>query len=219
LKENQTTLKTNSDLRQGYSSIIRNKTFLSYVSMFALLSCGEWCFMTTVPLLYKNTLHLNAEKIGFLMSLSAGFYILGTLLTNQLLKKISIDAVLRLGIKLSTAASILLLYFHWTDHYQALFISVTFGIYLLGASLLWGPTTSRALQCYETNRGAASAVRSLLLIGFFTLGSYLGTLIESNLLHLSIVMIFVSLASAKVYYSKPLANQRRDLREKVLIEV
>ena len=32
-----------------YLRILQNKTFISYIALFGLLNCGEWCFLTLAP--------------------------------------------------------------------------------------------------------------------------------------------------------------------------
>ncbi|VEE02717.1 multidrug effflux MFS transporter [Legionella longbeachae] len=185
-----------------YSKILTNKLFVSYVSLFALLACGQWCFLTMAPFLYENTMHLSADKVGFLMALSASFFIMGTTLASRLLNKLGIDRLISMGTKLSTFSGAILLGFHFTGIYNPIFTSLAFGFYLFCAALLWGASSSRALQCYEEQRGAASSIRSLLMIGFFAAGSYLGTLIKNDsLLDVSIILIILSISSISVHFS------------------
>lgn len=224
-KEKSEAKKSTLNFVNTYTPIIKDKIFLSYIAMFALLACGQWCFLTIAPILYKNTLNLSSDKIGYLMSFSALFFIFGTTIANRLIKKTGIDFLLSLGAKLSFAASLVLLFFHVTNLLNALLISVTFGMYLFGAALLWGSSSSRALQCYETNRGSASAIRSLLMIALFTLGSYLGALINNNnLLQIAALMSIFSLLSIKIYHSRALSTHRSQLnlqsnRSRSLIEL
>ncbi|MGQ3890786.1 multidrug effflux MFS transporter [Legionella sp. CNM-4043-24] len=186
---------TSQTIKQ-YADIMKNKLFVSYVSLFALLACGQWCFLTMSPFLYKNIMHLSADKIGLLMTLSASFFILGTGLASRLLNRLGVDKLLGMGTKLSMLSGLMLLGFHLFGIYNPILISLTFGFYLFCASLLWGASSSRALQCYEEQRGAASAVRSMLMIVFFAAGSYLGSLIRNDsLLDVSIVLITISISS------------------------
>ena len=183
LPENRLTTRKINTTRQAikqYRRILRNKLFVSYVSLFALLACGQWCFLTMVPFLYINIMHLSADKVGLLMALSASFFILGATLASRLLNRLGVDRLLGIGTKLSILSGLTLLGFHLFGIYNPILISLAFGFYLFCASLLWGASSSRALQCYEEQRGAASSVRSLLMIGFFAVGSYLGILIRND---------------------------------------
>ncbi len=56
--------------------------------------CGQWCFLTIAPFLYKNIMHLSADKVGLLMALSASFFILGATLASRLLNRLGIDKLL-----------------------------------------------------------------------------------------------------------------------------
>lgn len=212
LPENRLKTQKNNSTRQAikqYTNILRNKLFVSYVSLFALLACGQWCFLTMVPFLYKNIMHLSADKVGLLMALSASFFILGATLASRLLNRLGIDKLLSIGTKLSTLSGLILLGFHLFSIYNPILISLAFGFYLFCASLLWGASSSRALQCYEEQRGAASSVRSLLMIGFFAAGSYLGTLIRNDsLLDVSIVLIIISISSIVLHFATVLENQK-----------
>lgn len=192
-----------------YTKILTNKLFVSYVSLFALLACGQWCFLTMAPFLYENIMHLSADKVGFLMALSASFFIIGTALASLLLNKLGVDKLLGIGTKLSILSGVILLGFHLFSLYNPIFTSLAFGFYLFCASLLWGASSSRALQCYKEQRGAASSIRSLLMIAFFAAGSCLGTLIRNdNLLDISIVLIILSISSIAVHFSIMLENRK-----------
>ena len=196
-----------------YGEMLRNKLFISYVSLFALLACGEWCFLTILPFLFTHKMHLSEDKIGFFLSLSASFFILGALIAPRFLKQLGIVRLLSIGTTASVLSGIILLSMHFLSTYNPLFISLAFGFYLFCGALLWGSSSSRALQCYEEQRGSASAVRSLLLVSFFAVGSYLGTLIRNDtLLDISLMLIFFSISSMLLCFSITLMNRRVTLR-------
>lgn len=191
-----------------YTGILSNKLFIAYVSLFALLAYGQWCFLTVAPFFYANKMQLSEDKIGFYISLSALFFILGASLTTQLVQRFGVDKLLHTAIKLPVLSGITLLVFYFLDIVHPALIAITFGCYLFNIALLWGICTSRALQCYEHQRGAASAIRSLLMISFFASGSSLGTLINSEeLLGISVVLILFSIGSIMLYAAVILKNQ------------
>lgn len=211
LPENRPTTKipSASHAIKQYSKIIRNRVFVSYVSLFALLACGQWCFLTIAPFLYKKTMQLSADTIGIFMSLSTTFFIIGASLASRLLTRFGTDGVLSMSTKLSILSGVMLLGLHVFELYNPLLISVSFGFYLFCGSLLWGASSSRALQCFEESRGAASSIRSLLMICFFSAGSYLGTLISNDsLLDISIILILLSISSFVLHFTIVVGNSR-----------
>ena len=154
------------------------------------------CFLTIAPFLYKNTLHLSEDKIGLLMAISSSFYIIGGMCSPALLTRLGINTFLGVASSFSILGGLLLLGIHFMELYNALLITAAFGLYIFFTSLVWGASTSKALQCFDEQRGSASAIRSLLIIGFFTTGSYIGSLINNdNLVDISIVLIVVSVLS------------------------
>lgn len=193
--------KMDKNVFQIYANMISNKIFTSWIYIFAFLACGQWCFITIIPFFYKDELGLTAPTIGSLMTFSSMFFITGTFSVNKILRYISVDMLIKLGTKISILGGIGLLLLHFFNYYSSILISLNFGIYLLGASLLWGSSSSKALQCFKESLGSASAVRSLLLISFFSLGGYLGTVISSkNLLFVSILLIICSITSAFIHH-------------------
>ncbi|CAM3716966.1 putative multidrug resistance protein, MFS superfamily [Legionella longbeachae NSW150] len=184
------------NILKTYKSILLDKAFTSNILMFGILASGEWCFLTVIPVYFKQKYNIPSIQIGYLLSISASFYISGTFITSYLLKKISIDSVIKIGVILCVIASLILICFHFININSPLYTSLIFGFYLMSAALLWGTTATRALQNYTVNKSTASAARVLILIGCCAFGSFLGTIIEvTNTLEVSIFLLIFSLIS------------------------
>jgi MFS transporter, DHA1 family, multidrug resistance protein len=192
-----------------YGTIVKNKTFLSYIALFGLLNCGEWCFLTVAPFYYAH-IQISPDIIGILFMLIAIGFVLGSLLASILMKHIGIDKTIQLGIQLSLFSSLMLLggeYMHFST-YQ-MFNTITIGLYVLGSALLWGGTTSRALQCFDYYRSSASAVRSLIVLCFAAFGTYSGRLLNHTSLYpIGFFLLFVSVCALLVFYNRELTAER-----------
>lgn len=192
-----------------YLRIIKNKTFISYIALFGLLNCGEWCFLTVAPFYYANK-NIPANSMGYLLMCTFMGFFLGSLVATRLFKLFGIDKTINIGIQLALVSSVALLageYFHWSEH--QLFNALDMGLYISSSALLWGGTTSRALQCFEEHRGAASAIRSLLLLCFSSFGTYFGRLIShTTLLHIGFFLFFMALCTLLVFNNKELKAER-----------
>ena len=204
--------KTTSSLKirlLTYKQIIKNKTFVSYITLFGLLNCGEWCFLTIAPFYYAEK-NIPTNTMGYLLMFSSMGFVCGSWSASRLFKLFGIDKTIRCGIQLGIFSSILLLmgeFFHWNTHqsYNALVI----GLYISSSALLWGGTTSRALQCFEECRGAASAVRSLILLCFSSIGSYVGRFIpHETLLPIGFFLLLAALLALIVFNNKELKAYR-----------
>lgn len=195
-----------------YKTIIKNKTFISYIALFGLLNSGEWCFLTIAPFFYAQK-NIPVNSMGVLLMMSSMGFLFGSLLASRLFKLIGIDETIHCGIQLALFSSSLLVlgdYFHWNTNqfYNALVI----GLYISSSSLLWGGTTSRALQCFEDCRGSASAIRSLILLCFSSLGTFSGRLLpHTSLLPTGFFLFFAGLCALLIFNNKEFKSQRMSI--------
>lgn len=192
-----------------YGLILKNKTFISYIALFGLLNCGEWCFLTMAPFYYAHK-QITPDHMGLLLMITAMGFVLGSLLSTQLFKLLGIDKTIHIAIQIALASSLMLLigeYRHWND-YQ-LFNAIILCIYILSSALLWGGTTSRALQCFDNYRGSASAIRSLILLCFTAFGTFSGRLVSNeNVYAVGFFLLFMALCSLIVFHNKELKAER-----------
>lgn len=192
-----------------YGRIMTNKTFVSYIALFGLLNCGEWCFLTVAPFYYER-IHIAPDVMGLLLMVTSIGFVLGTLIASQLGARFGIDKTISFGIQFAIVSSLIFLggeYFHW-DKYQ-LFNSTVIGLYILSSALLWGGTTSRALQCFDEFRGSASAIRSLILICFSAFGTYSGQLLNHNNLHqVGFFLLIMALCALIIFNNKEMKVER-----------
>jgi MFS family permease len=181
-----TTLKT-------YGAIITDKPFLFYISFFCLLGSVEWCYLTMIPFYFENTLHISPNVFGLYLSTSAAFYALGAVVTPWLLKRIGINRALALGLKITFFAGLLMLFISFFLATYPLLIALAMGLYFFGTSIAWGPSVSRALQRFEADRGAASAVRSFLNMTAFATGGFVGSFLDdSTLVVLALLVVMMA---------------------------
>lgn len=181
-----TTLKT-------YGTIITDKPFLFYISFFSLLGSGEWCYLTIIPFYFENTLHISPNVFGLYLSTSAAFYVLGSVVTPWILKHIDLNRTLAFGLKITFGAGLFMLFISLFMASYPLLIALAMGLYFFGTSIVWGPSVSRALQRFEEDRGAASAVRSFLNMTAFATGGFVGSFLnDSTLVVLALLLILMA---------------------------
>jgi Bcr/CflA subfamily drug resistance transporter len=178
-----------------YKTILKNKTFLLYISFYCLVSVGEWTYLTVIPFYYENTLNLTPDVFGVYISSSAFFIVMGTLITPVLLNWIQFEKTLYIGIIFTLIGSGALLLISFLFPHSALFIIFFAGVYLCGKSVIWAPTTSRALQEFDEMRASASAARGLILMSSFAIGGYIGSIAnDKSMFQTSLCMLLMALA-------------------------
>lgn len=192
-----------------YRRIIQNKTFISYITLYGLLTCGEWCFLTLVPFYYDHK-HISADHMGILLMVTSMGFVFGSLLASHLFKRLGVDKTIGIAIQLALISGVMLLigeFLHSNNH--QIFNALVLGLYIFSSALLWGGTTSRALQCFDDYRGSASAIRSLILLCFTALGTYFGQLVShENLYQVGFFLFFTALCALIVFNNKELKAER-----------
>jgi MFS family permease len=183
-----------------YRNIITNTRFISYISLFALLSLAEWCYLTLIPFYFENSLHLPPHIFGLYISGGASFYLLGAAFTPMILNWLGLRKTLSSGIILSLIGSSLLFFISLLAPTFPLFIAFSVGLYFFGTAIVWGPSVSKALQCFEDSRGAASAVRSFLITAASVMGGMMGSIMDdSSILFLSLFMLTMAMGCWIIY--------------------
>jgi DHA1 family bicyclomycin/chloramphenicol resistance-like MFS transporter len=143
------------------------------------------------------------------MCSSLGF-VLGSLLASKLFKWLGIDKTIKLGIQLALLSSLILLTGEWMNwNTYPLCTALNMGLFISSSALLWGGTTSRALQCFTEHLGAASAIRSLILLCFALFGTCFGKILpHDSLFAVGLFLLITSLTAFLVFHNKELKAER-----------
>lgn len=162
-----------------YQKIIKNKSFLFYISFFSLLSCGEWCYLTSIPFYLENSLQIPPYILGLCIAMTSLFYISASLLCPLILNYLGAVRIIFLGVNISLIGSFFFFFINFFPLKSPFLIAAAIGPYFFGMALIWGPSMSKALQCFKKTKGAASAVRSIILISSGMLGGFIGSFFHS----------------------------------------
>ena len=125
---------------------------------------------------------------------------MGSILTPTILSWLGTLKTLAFGIFLCLIGSLLLVGISLFAPTFPLLIVLAIGLYFFGTAIIWGPSISRALQCFEGARGAASAVRSFLITTAAVLGGILGSLLDdSSIVPLSFFMLIMAMGCLVIF--------------------
>lgn len=199
----ETTKKTtqNTHFITQYKSVLKHRIFILTVLTFSLLCVGEWCYLTLAPFIFEKTLGLTVSECGSTISAIACSYFFVALLTPWFIKYFGINKTIIISVALSCIGATELIVCFLLQFNSVICVALGLACYLSGLSLVWGPTATKALQCFEQSRGIASSTRSLLLCGCCAVGSSLGaTLSFKSILPLALCLFACALTSALCYY-------------------
>jgi DHA1 family bicyclomycin/chloramphenicol resistance-like MFS transporter len=193
---------------KSYALIFKNKKFIAYIMLSGCLMCGELCYLTVIPFFLQLNFHLTAEFIGIYISIISVAYIIGTFLASQLVHSVGIHKTILLGIFLSFLGAFVLLLLSIFPYNSVTFMVLATGLYMSGPALIWGPSTSAALQLFTNQRGSASAVRSLITHCSMGAGGVAGSLMSDfELKPLAIFLIVMCLFSLLFFYTLSVTKQ------------
>jgi len=194
----------------NYQYHFSNRQFLAYIALFGFLVCGEWCYFTVAPFYFQNTLHIHPEQFGLYLSSSAMFYLVGTALTSFALTHVTPHTVLRWGILICIVTSSLLVFMGLVYPTSPVFITLFFGLFLMGNAAVWGPSTSLAIGSAKKAKGSASSIRSLILCGASSLGGLAGSVINDRfLLPMAVVILTSSMISYWIFNNIPKSENEK----------
>ena len=193
-----------------YATILSHKKFLSYASLYAVLISGITCYLTVIPFYFEKSLDMNPESTGIYMALAGAGYILGTFITNYFLKHHGVDKAIAWGVGLALLGGLLLLTTGFILPTFPTIIAGSMGVLFVGESLIWSSATSRALQCFSENQGAASAVRSIVVMSFITFGGLMGSALDDlTLVPMATFIMMTAVAALIIFNTKTLREDRR----------
>jgi DHA1 family bicyclomycin/chloramphenicol resistance-like MFS transporter len=93
----------------GYGRLLRNRAFMGYTLTAGLLLGGIFAFVTEGPFLLIDRLGVPTERYGLYNAVVVGAYFLSSLTANRLVKRVSIDRLLGVGLAIQAASAAALL--------------------------------------------------------------------------------------------------------------
>jgi DHA1 family bicyclomycin/chloramphenicol resistance-like MFS transporter len=188
----------------NYWTILTHRAFLCSVMTFAFLVAGEWAFLTLGPFYFGNTLELSPDVFGIYITISGTGYILGTYLTPRIMTWVGLDKTMLVGMWFALMGCAYLSLNISVGLNSAIYVCFAIGLFFFGASLAWGPSTAKALQCFDHIRGSASAVRGLILTSAATFGGFVGSRLDySTLIPLIVFLLIMTAGSILMFYLGP----------------
>ncbi|AIL12919.1 hypothetical protein IM40_04380 [Candidatus Paracaedimonas acanthamoebae] len=190
-----------AEVIHSYTVVFKNKKFLAYIILYSCLICGELCYLTIIPFFFQSRMYLTSDFIGIYISSVSIAYFAGTFLASQTIQRIGVNKSILVGIIVAFIGALTLLFLSF---FQSLFlipILLAIGFYMAGAALVWGPTTSAALQLFTERKGAASAVRSLVITSALGIGGFVGSVLDDfSIKPLAIFLVLMCILSLFLYF-------------------
>lgn len=187
----------------GYTSILKNKRFLSFAVPMALALASLVIWIIGIPFVVAEYYKYSVIVLGILQLIVFSSFIVGARFLKMLLDKYSPTHVLKIGFSVATLGSVLLLLLAYLVPQYIFVITIGMVISGFGLSFCFGPSNRMAIASDNSPMGYRTAVYSIVQNFFMVFGTVLYTFVNSitilNLASCVVVGSILSLMLARRY--------------------
>lgn len=187
-----------SNLKLEYKEIVLNKQFMRYCLIFGLTVAGIIAWIATSPVYLMIENKFSPEEFGYAQIPVFGGFILGALIIRVCVDKISLQALLKLGLFTCCMGSVIVLATAIIDRSFTSAVIIGMSIYGTGFATMASPVARLAFNSTSGGKGVVSAVYSssmLLMSSFITLAISVidcgGLIVFASLVNLMMIMSLI----------------------------
>ncbi len=149
-------------LGRSYGALLLGRRYLGYSLVLAAAMGGLFAFITAGPFVFIDRLGVATNHYGLYQAVVVLAYFFGSLAANRGVDRMGIETLLRLGLGLMVAATLVppLLLVLGLEH--PLTLTLGFALYALGMGPLFATAPVQALDAAPAARGAAAAMLGTL---------------------------------------------------------
>ena len=151
---------------------------------------GILAWLTTLPFLLQDVVHLTPVEFGWVAAIAGLFFIVGGLINAMIVERFGLRRMLMIGLLIMLFGSIVMLFYgliHWID---TMVIMIPVVIYIIGSSFVFSNAYAGAMQSFTEGVGTAAAVFGFLQIIGGSISSFLMSLMRTyNQIPLAIVLM------------------------------
>ncbi len=187
-------------LGRSYGALLSGRRYLGYSLVMAAAMGGLFAFITAGPFVFIDRLGVATNHYGLYQAVIVLAFFFGSLAANRGVNRIGIEALLRLGLSLMAAATLvpLMLLVLGLEHPATL--TFGFALYTLGMGPLFATAPVRALDATPAARGAASAMLGTLQMAGAGLAALaVGVLHDGSAWPLAWTLLASGLLAAVIY--------------------
>ena len=157
--------------------IIKSPKFWMYAVTYALINGFMIAFYAAMPFWYVQQFHMKETSYAWLAFLPIGSYILGSLVVNRFLHRVSFEYLLLLGNVIAILIGVIILIFGMWSHPTILFVT----LFMIGFSVASGVVTPMANASLMALFRDKVTILSALLSGMRVGGAGLLVLVSTNI--------------------------------------
>ena len=186
---------------KNYISIIRYPKYVGFAFCSVFIFSGEISYVITAPFLFQNKLGLNALQNGWLILMTVGGFLSGSLSSKILCERFRIVQLSLFGCIVSISGALAMLLFSLTVKMSILTIVLPIMLYMYGAGLIYCNAGAGCMGCFPEKTGSVASLGGMLSLG---IGGIISTFVASlhitSQLPLAGVLLTLSLLSLSMLW-------------------
>ncbi len=195
---------------RNYASLIRNRTFISYTAVSALMYSGLMIYLASSGFIFVQKMGVRVELFGFVLLTLVFGYSLGSGLSAWLTEKIESKRAVVAGTFMALLATAIMLLNTVIWPFSILGLAIPMGMYTVALGIVLPHSMSIALGPFPEMAGTCSSLMGFIQMGlsaFFAVK--VGGLITDSISLMVFGMMIISLfALALAFYADLRLSQR-----------
>jgi DHA1 family bicyclomycin/chloramphenicol resistance-like MFS transporter len=188
-------------IMRTYATILKNRAFVAYTTMFAATYGGLFSFISGSSFVLQDLYGLSPDAYGAAFGFTVIGFISGTLLGTRLVQRRGLDAALRLGVLLLLTASATMILGVGLAIPSSFAVLGPMAIYTGGVGLMMPNSMAGALTPFPDRAGAASSLVGLLQMSFAALvGIVVGHALGSSAWPMVIAIAVLGCTAGAAYW-------------------
>lgn len=181
---------------RSYRLLLGNRTFLRAALAVGCGLGGIYTLAAVLPFVLIDSLHLSPTGFGLAMMAQTGSFLLGSVVTSRLLKRMSAERLVPIGLGLVLVGG---LGFRIGLHlvpFSVVSVMACVAVWASGLGLLLPGCTTSALSGFPQIAGAASALMGFMQIGGGLLGSAIAALLPTPFTGMTTILPAMAIVAA-----------------------
>ncbi len=186
----------------SFRIVARNRAFLTYVGIQAMAYTGLFCFISNSPFVLQNIYGFSPVQFSFGFAMASVAFLSGTFVNRRLVPRIGLNGTIGVGTACLMAGGLAMMacISIWPESPFAFVVPAM--IYFHGIGLILPLAVAAAMAPFPERAGAASSLMGLLQMSCAAIvGAFVGRMVATSAMPLSVTMAIVGTASFVIFQS------------------
>ena len=186
-------------LLASYATLLASPAYMRPTLVIAFTLGGVYTLASVLPFVMMERVGLAPAEYGLAMLLQTGSFLVSSLLTQRLLRRVDAQRLVPVGLGLVATSAVLLVSSLATLEPSVPTVMLPIAVWSFGIGLLMPGATTAALAPFPSIAGAASALMGFVQVGGGLLGSLAASLLPDATLGMATVLPCMAAGALAAY--------------------